>query len=110
MAATRAKDSDREDTCKILDAALEDGELSTEEHRERVSSATAAITLADLHALVADLQPSSSPVRLQPLPTAPKSGRLGIAALRWRLRCCWAWASGGGCTATQLAAEGPCRC
>jgi hypothetical protein len=80
VAATRAKDTDRADTCKILDAALEDGELSTEEHRERVSSATAAVTLAELHALIADLQQSSSPVRLQPLPTSPKSGRLGIAA------------------------------
>lgn len=34
VAPTRAKDSDREDTCKILDAALADGQLSAEEHRQ----------------------------------------------------------------------------
>ena len=79
VAPTRAKDSDREDTCKILDAALDEGELSMEEHRERVSAATAAVTLAELQALVADLQASSSPVQLAPLPSRPKSGSRGIA-------------------------------
>lgn len=80
VAPTRAKDSDREDTCKILDAALGEGQLSAEEHRERVSAATAAVTLADLHALVTDLQTSSSPVQLQPLPSRRKPGNVGIAA------------------------------
>jgi hypothetical protein len=79
VAPTRAKDSDREDTCKILDAALDDGQLSMEEHRERVGAATAAVTLADLHALVADLQTSTSPVQLQPLSPRPKFGNLGVA-------------------------------
>lgn len=54
--ATRAKDSDRQDACRILDDALRDGELSMEEHRERVSAATKAVTLGDLQRLVADLQ------------------------------------------------------
>jgi hypothetical protein len=80
VAPTRAKDSDREDTCKILDGALEEGQLSMEEHRERVTAATAAVTLADLHALLGDLQTSSSPVQLQPLSSRPKFGSLGIAA------------------------------
>ena len=47
--ATRARDIDRQETCKLLDNALGDGELSNEEHRERVSTATNAVTLGDLH-------------------------------------------------------------
>jgi Domain of unknown function (DUF1707) len=80
VAPTRAKDSDREDACRILDAALEEGQLSNEEHRERVSAATSAVTLADLHELIADLQTSHSPVTLSPLPSRPKSGSRGIVA------------------------------
>ncbi|KQH75948.1 hypothetical protein AO501_18055 [Mycobacterium gordonae] len=53
---TRATDKDRNDTCQVLDAALDDGQLSAEEHRQRVSSATKATTLRQLHALVTDLQ------------------------------------------------------
>ncbi|OBG65310.1 MULTISPECIES: DUF1707 domain-containing protein [unclassified Mycobacterium] len=64
-ASTRAKDINRQDACKILDTALNDGELSMEEHRERVSAATKAITLGDLQDLVSDLQADSSA-----LPTA----------------------------------------
>lgn len=56
---TRAKDTDRQDTCTVLDDALADGELSAEEHRERVSAATKAVTLGDLRALVSDLQTNS---------------------------------------------------
>ncbi|OBF06545.1 hypothetical protein A5730_14615 [Mycobacterium sp. ACS4054] len=59
-ASTRAKDINRQDACKILDNALNDGELSMEEHRERVSAATKAITLGDLQDLVSDLQADSS--------------------------------------------------
>jgi Domain of unknown function (DUF1707) len=53
---TRAKDADREEACRLLDDALNDGELSMEEHRERVGKATKAVTLGDLRALVEDLQ------------------------------------------------------
>ncbi len=53
---TRAKDSDRTDICQILDSALADGQLSMEEHRQRVGAATNATTLAELQALVGDLQ------------------------------------------------------
>lgn len=54
--STRAKDSDRQDTCRILDNAFNDGEISSEEHRERIRSATNAVTLGELQRLVADLQ------------------------------------------------------
>ncbi|OBK23770.1 hypothetical protein A5634_04860 [Mycobacterium asiaticum] len=81
---TRAKDSDRQDACRILDDALNDGELSMEEHRDRVSLATQAVTLGDLQDLVADLQ-HSGPVlqapgpKSKPLPR-PNGLGLGIAA------------------------------
>ncbi|OBF03594.1 hypothetical protein A5730_21060 [Mycobacterium sp. ACS4054] len=59
----RATDDDRNRTCQLLDAALGDGQLSTEEHRERVSAATRATTLRELQSLVTDLQahPAVSP-------------------------------------------------
>ena len=63
--ATRAKDSDRQETCTVLDNALTDGELSAEEHRERVSTATNAVTLGDLQALVTDLQVDNAPPHLR---------------------------------------------
>lgn len=53
---TRASDNDRNEACQVLDAALEDGQLSAEEHRERVSAATKAATLGQLETLVSDLQ------------------------------------------------------
>jgi len=77
-AATRAKDIDRQEACKILDDALSDGELSMEEHRERVSSATKAVTLGDLQTLVADLQTDKAALQL---PTAERPGRQGLN--RW---------------------------
>jgi hypothetical protein len=55
-AKTRATDDDRNTTCQIPDAALGDGQLSMEEHRERVSAATKAIALGELQSLVSDLQ------------------------------------------------------
>ena len=64
---TRAKDTDRNDTCQILDSALADGQLSMEEHRTRVTSATSASTLGELQALVADLQNDNAPVQLPDL-------------------------------------------
>lgn len=53
---TRAKDSDRNETCQILDTALADGQLSMAEHGERVKTATNASTLGQLQDLVSDLQ------------------------------------------------------
>lgn len=73
---TRAKDTDRQDTCTVLDDALADGELSAEEHRERVSAATKAVTLGDLRALVSDLQTDSGR-QLPALDSRPKVPRAG---------------------------------
>lgn len=53
---TRATDGDRNDTCQALDTALDEGQLSMAEHRERVSLATNATTLEELRSLLADLQ------------------------------------------------------
>jgi Domain of unknown function (DUF1707) len=68
---TRAKDSDRTQTCQVLDTALGEGQLSMEEHRQRVSAATNATTLGQLAALVDDLQ--AAPV--QPFVTPSDHGR-----------------------------------
>lgn len=57
----RARDSDRNATCQILDGALAEGQLSMEEHRNRISAATNAATLGDLDGLVSDLQAVSPP-------------------------------------------------
>jgi Domain of unknown function (DUF1707) len=70
-AGTRAKDSDRNDTCKILDNALSEGQLSMTEHGERVKAATNAATLGELQSLVADLQTNNAPVQLHNL-TKPR--------------------------------------
>jgi hypothetical protein len=54
-----------------------------EEHRERVSTATNAVTLGDLQALVADLQTDSALVQLpvvKPPPKAPKFSGWGLMA------------------------------
>ncbi|MUM17060.1 DUF1707 domain-containing protein [Mycobacterium sp. CBMA271] len=54
--ATRAKDSDRDVTCKALDDAFSEGQISTEEHRQRIAVATQAQTLGELNGVVSDLQ------------------------------------------------------
>ena len=70
--STRAKDSDRTDTCQVLDSALAEGQLSMEEHRQRVSAATNAATLGELQSLVADLQTANAPVQLPNLRSRPR--------------------------------------
>ncbi len=83
-ASTRAKDINRQDACKILDNALNDGELSMEEHRERVSAATNAVTLGDLQALVTDLQTDSTalhPPAVKGPPVSLKFGGRGMVAI-----------------------------
>ncbi len=69
---TRAKDSDRNDTCQVLDSALAEGQLSMEEHRQRVASATNAATLGELRSLVSDLQNANAPVQLPTLKSRPR--------------------------------------
>ncbi|CAA0116057.1 putative protein [Mycolicibacterium vanbaalenii] len=80
--STRAKDSDRNDTCQILDTALAEGQLSMAEHGERVKAATTAATLGELQHLVADLQTAASPVQLLDL----SSRRLPSTSDGWGLR------------------------
>ncbi|WP_099023706.1 DUF1707 SHOCT-like domain-containing protein [Mycolicibacterium palauense] len=82
-AATRAKDSDRNDTCTVLDSALADGQLSMEEHRQRVAAATRAATLGELQTLVADLQTTNAPVKL---PTLKSPSPLRAAGGGWGIR------------------------
>ncbi|KRD07839.1 hypothetical protein ASE48_10440 [Mycobacterium sp. Root265] len=84
-AGTRAKDSDRDDTCKVLDSALSEGQLSMEEHRQRVASATTAATLGDLQSLVADLQTTSSPIKLPDLKPERSAVAIGAGA-GWGIR------------------------
>ena len=80
-ASTRAKDSDRTDTCQILDTALSEGQLSMTEHAQRVKAATSAATLGELRSLVGDLQTANAPVQLptlrSPRPVRPR-GALAI--------------------------------
>jgi Domain of unknown function (DUF1707) len=76
--STRASDNDRNDTCQVLDAALEDGQLSAEEHRERVGAATKAATLGELGTLVSDLQIRATPARSPALKLPTR--RVAIAA------------------------------
>lgn len=77
---TRAKDSDREQTCRALDDALNDGELSMEEHRQRISAATNAVTLGELQTLVADLQSAPAPVQPAAPASVPKISGWGVMA------------------------------
>jgi DUF1707 SHOCT-like domain len=51
-----------------------------EEHRERVSVATNAVTLGDLQALVSDLQSESAPAQVPALKSRAKLNGLGILA------------------------------
>jgi Domain of unknown function (DUF1707) len=84
-AGTRAKDSDRNNTCQVLDSALNDGQLSMDEHRTRVAAATNAATLGDLQALVDDLQTGNAPVQMPNL-RKPSRTSGGIAGGGWGLR------------------------
>lgn len=81
-ARTRARDSDRTDTCQILDTALAEGQLSMAEHADRVKAATSATTLGELRSIVSDLQTASAPVQL---PSLEKPALVGPRAT-WALR------------------------
>jgi hypothetical protein len=85
-AATRAKDSDRNNTCQVLDSALADGQLSMEEHRTRVATATTAATLGDLQALVDDLQTGNAPVQMPDLKKPLRLSGSGTGGGGWGLR------------------------
>jgi hypothetical protein len=74
---TRAADLDRSKICATLDRAFADGQLDAAEHEERVNRAMAAKTLAELHPLVADLQPIREHAPVEP--TNP--GRRALIAI-----------------------------
>lgn len=73
----RARDSDRADTCGVLDNALTDGQLHAVEYESRTSKAMSAKTIHDLQVLVNDLQIPSryldTEVVRPRLPAPPKS-------------------------------------
>jgi hypothetical protein len=77
---TRAKDSDRVDICQALDSALADGQLSMAEHEHRVSAATNAATLGELHSLVADLQQANPAQSIVRQPSKLRRGPAVVAA------------------------------
>ncbi|MBA0046724.1 DUF1707 domain-containing protein [Mycobacterium sp. NPDC050853] len=70
--ATRAKDSDRDLTCKALDDAFGEGQISTDEHRQRIAVATRAQTLGELNGVVSDLQLANRPAELAAVPPTPR--------------------------------------
>ncbi|MGB3351177.1 MAG: DUF1707 domain-containing protein [Mycobacterium sp.] len=86
-AGTRAKDSDRNDTCQILDTALAEGQLSMAEHGERVKTATTAATLGELQSLVSDLQTANSSA---PVITRVVNRRVPAIGNGWGLRAAMA--------------------
>src|SRR5436309_1942645 len=55
--AVRASDAEREATVGRLQAALAEGRVDVDEFGERAAAAYAAVTLAELEQLVADLPP-----------------------------------------------------
>ncbi|MVU80150.1 DUF1707 domain-containing protein [Nocardia sp. ET3-3] len=80
---TRARDTDRQATCALLDAALADGQLNAADHRTLTELAGEARTLGDLAQLTDDLQ---RPDHAPPDPLPPTSRRenwfaAGVAAL-----------------------------
>ncbi|MHA3024828.1 DUF1707 SHOCT-like domain-containing protein [Mycobacterium sp. BMJ-28] len=80
-ARTRAKDSDRDATCRILDNALADGQLTGEEHRRRVAAAVTATTLGELEPLVGDLQFDSGTPQPGPRSARPRGPILAGAGV-----------------------------
>ena len=77
---TRASDADRNSTCQTLDSALAEGQLSMEEHRQRVTAATNAVTLGELQSLVSDLQAHRAAAQLPKMSPAVVWG-IAIAAV-----------------------------
>ena len=81
---TRARDADRSAACELIEAAYADGQLSLEEHDERVSQALAARTMGELRSLTRDLQGERLPA--PPEPRKPLRARLALPRLRLPLR------------------------
>ena len=86
--ALRAADEDRQKVAEFLHAALNEGRLTLAEYDDRVRTAYAARTYADLDALLNDLPPArtgtvavSANQRPVPTPPAEKNRRLPLALM-----------------------------
>lgn len=75
----RARDIDRATVASALDQAYADGQLSFEEHRDRIATARTAKTLGELHGMVADLQLSVDLPEPAP-PPQPRRSRIFVIA------------------------------
>jgi DUF1707 SHOCT-like domain len=104
---TRARDSDRTAICQVLDSAMAEGQLSMEEHRQRVSAAVNATTLGELQSLVTDLQPVDPPTPLGTQRSTQRRGPLamvvGTVVVVIVAAIAWALMSDGGKTADTAA-------
>ena len=92
----RAGTRDRDACAQVLNEAMAQGRLSADEHDERLSRCYAAVTLADLAALTADLPARTPAATPPPSPpeTVPFTGQpLAAQAGKTRLKAMWAsWA------------------
>src|SRR3954468_5846724 len=81
----RASDQERDATVQRLQVAFAEGRLADQEFDERMRSALASRTHADLDALLVDLPSATAPVAPGPAATAvraPKPGRYAVAYKR----------------------------
>lgn len=88
----RASDADRERVAAELREQLVEGRLTLDELAERVESAHAARTLAELEALTRDLPRTSAPPPPTGVPTRRRATRMSVAVMgsverksRWRV-------------------------
>lgn len=82
--ALRASDADRDGAAERLRAAYAEGRLDELELHDRLGTALAARTVAELAPLVADLpQPGPGAAARSRTPRAPDSGRIGPLRAAW---------------------------
>nr|WP_198428733.1 DUF1707 domain-containing protein [Nocardia bovistercoris] len=79
---TRARDTDRAETVRALDAARADGQLAEDEHTALTELAAEARTLGDLADLSSDLQerPDAAPAPRPPRSIRPLLARVAVVA------------------------------
>ena len=78
----RAADADRERAADVLKAAVAEGRLSWDEHRQRLDRVMRAQTYGELRRLIEDLPQGALPRRLRPVP-APESTSLPEVQSHW---------------------------
>jgi len=79
-ARIRAADADRDHVVGFLNTAYSEGRLSKDEYDDRLESALAARTYADLDRLVADL-PGARATRTTMMTPVPRTNGLAVASL-----------------------------